>query len=94
MKAKVYSQSEGRLVHKATLCEEGITVDEATEQRPLKPGWLEPEAQGWKWPDGIGLVSMARTSANRRDGRWRTARAPYCLLQEPFWNPTDARYDV
>ena len=48
MKPKVYSQSEGRLVHKATLCEEGITVDEATEQRPLKPEWLEPEAQGWK----------------------------------------------
>ena len=81
-------------MHKETLVEEGITVDEATERRPLKPEWLKPEAQGWNWPDAIGPVSKARTSANRRDGRRRTARAPYCLLQEPFWNPTDAEYDV
>ena len=94
MKPKIYGQSDGSLVHKETLLEEGITVDGATEQRPLRPEWLEPEAQGWKWPDGIGLVSRARTSANRRDGRRRTARAPYCLLQEPFWSPTDAKSDV
>ena len=66
-KPNVWRQSEKRLTHKETMYEEVITVDGATEQRPLKPGWLELEAQDLIWFDGTGLVLRPRASANRRD---------------------------
>lgn len=66
-------------------CSKGvITGDAATEQRRLKPGWLEQEGQGGDLLAENVAVSTPKTAERGRDWARAMAKAPECLLQEPF----------